>query len=85
MEKHKIYCCIVKAINEGKLKEPFSNQDFENVCANQFATDTYKVFLNKHRVSNGNTTELFIKHDDGTYSVIDTNIYDCKKEKKNEN
>ena len=29
---HKVYIAIVKAIEGGRLKEPFSNNDFRNAC-----------------------------------------------------
>ena len=74
-----VYCCIKKAISNGELKEPFSSNDFKNVCKEKFAENTYKNFLNKHKVGNGKTTELFIKDEDNkTYTLVKPFVYDCQ-------
>jgi len=59
--KHRVYSEIVRNVKEGKLKEPFSVNDFRSSCKG-FAEGTYKAFLYKHRKYNLNgNTELFIK------------------------
>ena len=67
----KVYSCIKKAIESGKLKEPFNTKDFKNICKENFAENTYLNFLNKHKVGNGKETELFIKNEDNkTYTLV---------------
>ena len=59
MAGHKVYSCIVRAVKSGKLKEPFTKDDFRNACPN-FGEGTYHAFLAKHRVGNpGGNSELF--------------------------
>ena len=56
---HKVYTSIVNAIKAGKLIEPFSVEDFKNVCTG-FSAGTYNAFLHKHRLENpGGNSELF--------------------------
>lgn len=59
MVGHKIYTCIVNAVKNGKLKEPFSGDDFRRACSG-FGKGTYNAFLYKHRVDNPkDESELF--------------------------
>jgi hypothetical protein len=59
MARHKVYIAIVKAIEGGRLKEPFSNNDFKNACPG-FGEGTYNAFLWKHRKGNlQGESELF--------------------------
>lgn len=70
MPRHRIYTCIVATVKSGKLKEPFTKDDFRNVCPN-FTEGTYKVFLKKHRVGNpGGNTELFEEISLGKFRLI---------------
>ena len=57
--KHRAYQAIIEAIKSGKLKEPFSKQDFKRQCPG-FGYGTYNSFLWKHRKGNpGGASELF--------------------------
>jgi len=57
--EHKVYKAIVEAIKTGKLKEPFSKDDFEKECPG-FSQGTYNAFLWKHRRGNPEgASELF--------------------------
>ncbi len=59
MAGHKVYIEIVNAIRRGRLKEPFSNNDFKNACP-EFGEGTYNAFLWKHRKENlHGESELF--------------------------
>ena len=44
MPKHEVYECIVKAVKNGNMKEPFSAGDFEKACPG-FGIGTYRAFL----------------------------------------
>ena len=70
MPRHKIYGCMVKAVKDGRLKEPFTRDDFMEVCPD-FAERTYKVFLNKHRIGNpGGNSELFERVSKGSFKIV---------------
>ena len=70
MAGHKVYFSILKAIKEGRLKEPFGNEDFKRTCPG-FAVGTYQAFLHKHRQGNpGSYSELFKLVDKGKFKVI---------------
>jgi len=70
MKKHKVYSAIVKAVRTGKLKEPFTNNDFRKACPG-FADGTYNVFLNKHRIGNpGGNSELFKRISPGIFELV---------------
>lgn len=57
--QHKVYGSIVKAVKEGRLKEPFSQVDFQRHCPG-LGDGTYQAFLHKHRRNNpGGNSELF--------------------------
>ena len=73
-----VYCCIKQAIDRGELKEPFNSDDFRNICKDEFKENTYKTFLNKHKLGNGKETELFKKNEnEKTYILIRPFKYDC--------
>jgi len=75
----KVYCCIKNAIDNGELREPFNSDDIRNICKNKFEESTYLTFLNKHRVGNKETTELFIKNEENkTYTLVKPFVYNCK-------
>jgi len=59
MAKHRVYRAIAEAVKDGKLKEPFSKEDFRSACPD-FGEGTYTAFLYKHREGNpGGVSELF--------------------------
>jgi len=57
---------IFAAVQSGKLKEPFCASTVMRACPG-WAEKTYHVFLGKHAVGNGSTTELFIRVARGLY------------------
>lgn len=70
MPSHKIYSSIVEAVQNGKLEEPFTKDDFRKVCPG-FAEGTHSVFLKKHRVGNpGGNTELFKEVSPGKFELV---------------
>lgn len=70
MARHKVYFSILKAVKEGRLKEPFRNEDFKKACPG-FGAGTYQAFLHKHREGNpGGYSELFKLVDKGNFKLI---------------
>ena len=70
MREHKVYRAIVKAVKEGRLEEPFTNDDFRNSCPG-FGGGTYNAFLWKHRVGNpSGNTELFELVEKGKFRLL---------------
>jgi len=70
MPSHKIYSSIVEAVQNGKLEELFTKDDFRKACPD-FAEGTYNVFLKKHRVENpGGNTELFKEVSPGKFELV---------------
>ncbi len=70
MASHKVYASIVRVIKNGKLKEPFTNDDFKKACLG-FAKGTYNAFLHKHRVGNpGGNSELFKLVSPGMFKCV---------------
>jgi len=69
MPSHKVYKAIVRAVTLGRLKEPFTKQDFRATCP-QFKEGTYNAFLWKHRKGNGETSELFEVVTPGRFKVL---------------
>ena len=57
------------ARRQGKLPRRFTRDDWAEVCLVQ-NDSTRRNFLRKHRAGNGQTTERFIDHGDGTWSLI---------------
>ena len=56
---HRVYMGIVEAVREGRLKEPFTTEDFRKACPG-LGAGTYRTFLYKHRLSNpGGNSEVF--------------------------
>jgi hypothetical protein len=51
MAGHRIYLAIINAIEKGRLKEPFTKDDFRRACPG-FGEGTYNAFLHKHRAGN---------------------------------
>jgi len=70
MARYKVYTCIVKAVKSGRLKEPFTRDDFKKACPD-FGRGTYNTFLWKHSLGNsGGETELFIKVSHGKFKLV---------------
>ena len=70
MAKHAVYSAIVKAVNSGKLKEPFGNHEFRSACPG-FGEGTYQAFLYKHRKGNpGGASELFELVSKGQFRLL---------------
>jgi len=79
MGKHKVYGCLVKAVRSGKLREPFTRNDFKKACPG-FGEGTYNAFLYKHRVGNpGGNSELVKKVCTGKFRLVKPPKYglDC--------
>ena len=67
----KVYKSIKDAVQNGKLKEPFTKHDFRNACPG-LGEGTYNAFLWKHRSKNpGNNSELFKKVSSGKFRLIE--------------
>jgi hypothetical protein len=60
MAGKKVYKAIVEAVEEGRLKEPFSEDNFRNACPG-FGDGTYYAYLYKHRSGNPSGNEEFFK------------------------
>jgi hypothetical protein len=76
MANHKVYSAIVRAVEDGKLKEPFGQDDFRRSCPN-LAEGTYKAFLHKHRKGNpGGASELFELVKPGQFRLLHPIRYD---------
>lgn len=57
--RHRVYSSIVRAVLTGKLKEPFTVEDFKKACPS-FAEATYRSFLHNHTKNNpGGNSEVF--------------------------
>lgn len=68
--EHKVYQAIVLAIKEGRLKEPFTKEDFRRACPG-FGYGTYNAFLWKHRKGNpGGASELFKEVSPGKFRLL---------------
>lgn len=62
---------IRRAVSAGKLRKRFRAADVRRACPG-WSQRTYSNFLPKHRVGNpGGNTELFVQHEDGSYSLAD--------------
>jgi hypothetical protein len=59
---------IYDAVRSGKLSEPFNAAMVKRACPG-WADNTYNVFLSKHAVGNGATTELFVRVAPGLYRL----------------
>lgn len=70
MSTHKVYGRIVRAVQSGKLKEPFAEDDFRKGCPG-LGEGTYRAFLHKHRVGNpGGNSELFQRVSPGRFKLV---------------
>ena len=78
MAKHKVYSAIVRAVNNGTLKEPFTQYDFRHACPG-FGEGTYNAFLHKHRKGNpGGASELFELISPGKFRLLRPARYGLK-------
>jgi hypothetical protein len=59
---------IYAAVRSGRLSEPFTAAMVKRGCPG-WADRTYPVFLAKHAVGNGQTTELFVRVAPGSYRL----------------
>lgn len=59
---------IYAAVHSGKLAQPFDAEMVKRACPG-WADRTYHVFLSKHAVGNGATTELFKRVAPGLYRL----------------
>jgi hypothetical protein len=67
---HMVYEVIVTAVKRGRLKEPFSKEDFRSTCPG-LGGGTYNAFLWKHRQGkNGATSELFSLVSPGRFKCL---------------
>ena len=72
---HDLYRSIVKAVNNGSLKEPFKAAHVKAACPG-FADRTYPNFLPKHRKGNsGGESELFERVPAGGYRLLKPTKY----------
>jgi hypothetical protein len=70
MANHKAYTAIVGAVKKGKLKEPFTNDDFRHACPG-LGNGTYNAFLHKHRKGNpGGNSELYELTSPGKFRLL---------------
>jgi hypothetical protein len=68
--EHRVYRAIVAAVKEGRLKEPFSKDNFRRECPG-FANETYDTFLCKHRRGNPEgASELFEEVESGKFRTL---------------
>ena len=69
-KSNKAYLLIVKAIDQGKLNEPFHRDDFRSTCPG-LSEGTYRSFLYSRRLGNpGRRPELFKKVSPGMFRVV---------------
>ena len=59
----------LRARREGRLPRRFTRAQWAEACSVQ-KEGTRRNFLRKHRVGNGQETERFIDHGDGTWTLI---------------
>ena len=59
----------LRARREGRLPRQFTREQWVKECSVQGGS-TRRYFLRKHRVGNQKTTERFIDHGDGTWTLI---------------
>lgn len=70
MADHAVYSAIVAAVKNGKLAEPFTNDDFRFACPG-FGNGTYNAFLHKHRKGNpAGASELFELVAPGSFTLL---------------
>jgi hypothetical protein len=68
--EHEVYRSIAREVRRGRLREPFSAEDFLLACPG-FAANTYRVFLPKHAERNpGRASVLFRRASRGSYRCV---------------
>lgn len=67
---------IYAAVRSDRLREPFSAAMVKRACPG-WADKTYQVFLSKHAIGNGTTSELFIRVAPGRYKLNDFKLTDA--------
>ena len=60
---------IYAAVKSGRLKEPFNAAAVKRACPGR-SENTFRNFLSKHAIGNGETTELFERVARGLYRII---------------
>lgn len=70
MARKNLFAKILNAICTNKIEEPFSPADVKHILGPSMG------FLNKHKVGNGKTTELFEHLSHGKYR-INSKIRNC--------
>jgi hypothetical protein len=72
---HLVYGAIVVAVRSGRLKEPFSTEDFHVACPD-LGSGTYQAFLWKHwRGNTGKASELFDLVSPGRFECLRPFLY----------
>ena len=59
---------VYAAVDSGRLTEPFTAEMVKKACPG-WANKTYHTFFGKHRVGNGQETELFVRVAPGSYRL----------------
>lgn len=59
----------LRARREGRLPKRFTREQWVDACSVRNES-TRRNFLRKHRRGNGQTTDRFIDHGDGTWTLI---------------
>jgi len=68
--EHTVYKCIIEAVENGYLKEPFSREAFRDASPG-FNDLTYNTFLHKHKVGNHTgSSELFELLPSGKFKLV---------------
>ena len=71
--------CIIEAVKEGKIKEPFDEEDVKKACPG-FAEETYRNVLVHHRIGNPiNQPEYFKRLESGKYCLLKCSPESVKK------
>ena len=60
MAGKKVYKAIIEAVEKGRLKEPFNEDDLREACPG-FGNGTYYSYLYKHRAGNPGGHEEFFR------------------------
>jgi hypothetical protein len=70
MAGKKVYKTIVEAVERGRLKEPFTEDDLRKACPG-FGDGTYYAYLYKHRANNpGGHEEFFRRVSPRTFKLV---------------
>src|SRR5690349_8507823 len=70
MAAHRVYEALVKAVEEGRLVEPFGRDDFRRACLG-LGEGTYNAFLDKHSRGNpGRNSDLVERVAPGRFRLL---------------